>query len=95
MYYYYVISRSLQGTVNAVLSLNDLAVDGTFNTNKQTSLKLKHILASNRVWMFPGLTPTTFVKFGMLPLLEIELLVILCNLLPILRFEKNFKQVIR
>ena len=56
-----------------------------------TSLKTNDRFASNFVLMFLWWTPTKLVKIEVLPLLKMELLVILCIFLPILRFLQNLK----
>ena len=50
---------------------------------------------SNFVWMFPGWTPTKFVKIGLLPLFFMELWVILRNFWPILKNSSSIKSLIR
>ena len=59
-----------------------------------SSLEPLHGFASKFVWMFLGWTPTMFVKIGVLPLFFMELWVILCNFLPILKkiFYKTIDQ---
>ena len=51
-----------------------------------TSLKLMHIFASNFVWMFHGRIPTMFLNIEVKPLFLMELCVIWCNILQILRY---------
>ena len=58
-----------------------------------SSLKLLHGFTSNLVLMFLGWTPTKFFKIGVLPLFFMELWVILCNFLPILK--KSIKPLTR
>ena len=45
----YRASRPSQGTVNGVPSLNDLAVDGTLNTNKQIHKSCTYITFKSAV----------------------------------------------
>ena len=50
-------------------------------------LKRLHSFVSDFVWMILGLTPTKFVKFGVLPQFSIELQVNLCNFSLILNIS--------
>ena len=60
-----------------------VVVGVNFYSFSTSSLKPLHGFASNFVWM--SLSPTRFVKIGVLPLFFMELWVILCNFWPILK----------
>ena len=60
-----------------------------------SSLETLHGFASNFVWMFLEWTQTKFVKNGVLSLFFIELWVILCNFLPILKKSSSIKPLTR
>ena len=52
-----------------------------------------HGFASNFVWMLLVWIPTKFVKIGVIPLFWMELWVILCNFLPILKTSSSIYEI--
>ena len=54
-----------------------------------SSVKPLHIYPLNFVWMFLGLTSIKFVEIGVSPLYFLELLIILCIYLPILKKKQK------